>query len=78
MLQNLSGEIRECLRCAEQCKQLAEAALTEPQRPITSTWSGAGCFWPTAMSLQNGSPGLAERVRSASRHGLAAELFCPK
>jgi hypothetical protein len=29
MLQNLSEEIRECLRRAEECRQLAEAALVE-------------------------------------------------
>jgi hypothetical protein len=29
MLQNLSGEIRECLRRAEECRRLAEAALIE-------------------------------------------------
>ena len=29
MLQNLSREIRECYQRAEQCQQLAQAALTE-------------------------------------------------
>ena len=29
MLQNLSKEIRECLRRAEECRRLANAALTE-------------------------------------------------
>ena len=29
MLQNLSKEIRECLRRAEECTRLANAALTE-------------------------------------------------
>ena len=29
MLQNLSEQIRECLRRAEECKRLAENALTE-------------------------------------------------
>jgi len=30
MLQNLSEEIRECLRHAEHCKQLSKTALTPP------------------------------------------------
>ena len=30
MLQNLSEEIRECLRRAEECKRLSRTALTPP------------------------------------------------
>ena len=30
MLQNLSEEIRECLRRAEECKRLSKTALTAP------------------------------------------------
>jgi hypothetical protein len=32
MLQNLSPEIRECLRHSEECKWLASAALTEDDK----------------------------------------------
>jgi hypothetical protein len=32
MLQNLSKEIRECLRRAEECRRLAQVSLTDPGR----------------------------------------------
>jgi hypothetical protein len=32
MLQNLSKDIRECYRCADECRQLAETAMSELAR----------------------------------------------
>jgi len=32
MIQNLSKDIRECYRCADECRQLAETAMSELAR----------------------------------------------
>jgi hypothetical protein len=71
MLQNLSEEIRECLRHAEHCKQLSKTALTPP----AIKGYLAGWLWPAAMNLQKGCRGSPNRSASASSRRVVGSLM---
>jgi hypothetical protein len=53
MLQNLSQQIRECYACAQQCKRLAEAALTEAAK---ANW------WPSRLVAMAAEDRLSVRL----------------
>src|SRR5262249_30624826 len=58
MLQNLSEEIRECLRRAEECRLLSKTALSPPgvglRSRVIATGSSVGWLGPAVMNLKKG------------------------
>ena len=54
MLQNLSEEIRECLRRAEECKGLSKTTLTASAISDYLEMEQRWLALPAAMNLQNG------------------------
>ena len=55
MLQNLSDEIRECYRLAEECRRLAEAATDSVSKQdylaMEQRWLGLACSYDFAERL---------------------------
>ena len=72
MLQNLSKEIRECLRRAEECRRLANAALTESAKAdylaMERRWPSLAHSYEFAERLS----AFTEEVRR--RNKMAAEM----
>ena len=78
MLQNLSHEIRECLRRAEECKRLAEAAKTETGRAdyldMERRWLSLARSYEFAERLSDFIEPFRRRTRRPKSRAAAAVL----